>query len=261
MDKKAMYKLSYGLFVVTARQDGFDNGCITNTVGQVTTTPNRISLTVNKDNLTHEMIQNTAKFNVSVISKAADFALFKRFGFQSGRDADKFEGFGKCNRSSNDLYYVTEGTNAFMSAKVCQAIDLGTHTMFIADITDMEVLDDTPSSTYEYYLSNIKPRPSEVGKTPEGKTIWRCIICGYEYIGDELPEDFVCPICKHPASDFEKVTGGAPAPEEAVPVGKTPEGKTIWRCTVCGYEYEGDELPEDFECPICGVGPSEFEKV
>ena len=205
MDKKAMYKLSYGLFVVTARQDGFDNGCITNTVGQVTTTPNRISLTVNKDNLTHEMIQNTAKFNVSVISKAADFALFKRFGFQSGRDADKFEGFGKCNRSSNDLYYVTEGTNAFMSAKVCQAIDLGTHTMFIADITDMEVLDDTPSSTYEYYLSNIKPRPSEVGKTPEGKTIWRCTVCGYEYEGDELPEDFECPICGVGPSEFEKV--------------------------------------------------------
>ena len=262
MDKKAMYKLSYGLFVVTARQDGFDNGCITNTVGQVTSSPNRISLTVNKDNLTHEMIQNTAKFNVSIISKAADFALFKRFGFQSGRDADKFAGYSGCRRLDNGLMCITEGTNAFISAKVCKALDLGTHTMFIADVTDMEVLDDTPSSTYEYYLSNIKPAPKAVGTAPDGQTIWRCTICGYEYVGEELPEDFVCPLCKHPASDFEKVTGSAPAEkEDAVPVGKTPEGKTVWRCTVCGYEYEGDKLPEDFECPICGVGPSEFEKV
>lgn len=257
MDKKAMYKLSYGLFVVTARQDGFDNGCITNTVGQVTSQPNRISLTINKDNLTHEMIQNTAKFNVSVISQAADFALFKLFGFNSGRDMDKFASFSDCKRTDNDLFCITKGTNAYISAKVCKATDLGTHTMFIADVTDMQVLDDAPSSTYEYYLSNIKPKPAAVGTTPDGQTIWRCTICGYEYVGEELPDDFICPLCKHPASDFEKVS---PA-NTVAPAEKSSDSKSTWRCTVCGYEYEGDELPDDFECPICGVGASDFEKV
>ncbi|MBQ4381201.1 MAG: flavin reductase [Oscillospiraceae bacterium] len=206
MDKKAMYKLSYGLFVVTARVGDKDNGCITNTVQQVTTTPNVISVAVNKQNLTHDMIVRSGKFNVSVISQEADFELFRRFGFQSGRDVDKFSGCNYAWRLPNGIMYCAKGTNAFICAEVKSSLDLGTHTLFLAEVTDMEVLDKAPSATYEYYQAHIKPRPEAVGRTPEGKTVWRCRICGYEYVGEELPEDFICPICKHPASDFEKVT-------------------------------------------------------
>ena len=132
MDKKAMYKLTYGLFVVTARSGEKDNGCIINTAAQVTSSPNRISIAVNKENFTHDMIKETGKFNLSILSEQAGFEVFKHFGFQSGRTVDKFDGFGACARSANGLYYVTEGTNAYISAVVEQAIDLGSHTMFLS---------------------------------------------------------------------------------------------------------------------------------
>ena len=205
MDKKAMNNLSYGLFVLTARQGDKDNGCIINTVQQVTSDPNRISITVNKANFTHDMIMETGIFTVSTISEDATFDLFKRFGFQSGRDTDKFAGFDKCKRGANGLYYITEGTNAYISVKVTKTEDLGSHTMFIGEITDMEVLSPDASATYEYYQNEIKPKPQAVGTTEKGETIWRCTICGYEYVGEELPENFVCPLGKHSASDFEKI--------------------------------------------------------
>ena len=202
MDKKAMYNLSYGLFVLTARQGDKDNGCIINTAGQVTSTPNRISITVNKDNFTHDMIRETGRFNISILSEKADFSLFRHFGFQSGRTVEKFADDSACERSANGLYYITEGTNAYLSATVEQAIDLGTHTLFIAAVEDMEVLEQVPSATYAYYQSAIKPKPAQ----KQGKTVWRCTVCGYVYEGEELPPDFICPLCKHPASDFEKVS-------------------------------------------------------
>lgn len=205
MDKKAMYKLSYGLFVLTAKDEEKDNGCIINTAIQASSMPNQLSICVNKANLTHDMIVKTGKFTVSVISQDAGFDLFKHFGFQSGKDVDKFKNFEKCKRGENSLYYITEGTNAYISVNVSKTEDLGSHTMFIGEITDMEVLSETPSVTYDYYLKNIKPQPENVGTTTDGKTIWRCTICGYEYVGEELPEDFICPLCKHPASDFEKI--------------------------------------------------------
>lgn len=205
MDKKAMYKLSYGLFVLTAKDEEKDNGCIINTAIQASSMPNQLSICVNKANLTHDMIVKTGKFTVSVISQDAGFDLFKHFGFQSGKDVDKFTNFEKCKRGENSIYYITEGTNAYISVNVSKTEDLGSHTMFIGEITDMEVLSETPSVTYDYYLKNIKPQPENIGTTTEGKTIWRCTICGYEYVGEELPEDFVCPLCKHPASDFEKI--------------------------------------------------------
>lgn len=200
-----MYKLSYGLFVLTAKEGEKDNGCIINTAIQAASTPNQMSICVNKANYTHDMILRTGKFTVSVISQEATFDLFKHFGFQSGRDVDKFENFYFSERGSNDIYYIYEGTNAYISVDVKQTVDLGSHTMFIGEISDMEVLSDVPSVTYDYYMKNIKPKPQEVGKTEKGQTIWRCTICGYEYVGEELPEDFICPLCKHPASDFEKV--------------------------------------------------------
>ena len=206
MNQAAMFQLSYGLFVLTARDGKKDNGCIINTATQVTSEPNRIAIAVNKTNYTHDMVMKTSAFTVSIISQDADFDLFQHFGFQSGRDVDKFEGFTACKRSSNGTMVVTSGTNAYISASVVSTMDLGTHTLFIADVTDGDVLTDVSSATYEYYHKNIKPQPQKPEKKNEGKTVWRCKICGYEYVGEELPADFICPLCKHPASDFEKVS-------------------------------------------------------
>ncbi|MBE6100527.1 MAG: flavin reductase [Selenomonas ruminantium] len=204
MNPKAMFNISYGLYVLTANLDGKDNGCIINTVTQVTSDPNQITIAVNKANYTRDMIAQSKKFTASIISQQADFELFKRFGFQSGKTTDKFAGFSATRRLPNEALLITEGTNAYISGYVTQEIDLGTHSLFIASVTDMDVLNDTPAATYTYYHQHIKPKPQAAPKK-EGKTIWRCTICGYEYEGDELPADFICPICKHPASDFEKV--------------------------------------------------------
>ena len=204
MNQKTMYNLTYGLFVLTSGFDGKDSGCIINTAGQVTAESNRISIAVNKGNFTHDLVKKSGKFNISILSQEARFETFQHFGFQSGRNVDKFAGYTDCKRSGNGLYYVTAGANGYISAKVEQEVDLGSHTLFLAAVEDMEVLSDTPSTTYSYYQSHIKPKP-EAPKT-SGKTVWRCTVCGYIYEGEELPSDFICPLCKHPASDFEKVT-------------------------------------------------------
>ena len=205
MDNKAMYKLSYGLFVLTVKDEVKANGCITNTAIQVASDPNTISFAVNKANYTHDMVMKTKACNISVISEKADFELFKHFGFQSGRDVDKFADYNDCKMADNGIPYITAGTNAYFSIEITSTVDLGSHTLFIGKPTEMVVLDDAGSATYAYYQSNIKPKPEKVGTTKSGETVWRCKICGYEYVGEELPEDFICPICKHPASDFEKV--------------------------------------------------------
>ena len=205
MDPKAMFKLSYGLFVLTAREGEKDNGCITNTAIQVTSEPNRISIAVNKANYTHDMVMHTRKFNVSILSQEASFDTFKHFGFQSGRNVDKFADFTACKRAENGIYIITAGTTAYISAEVEQTLDLGTHTLFIAKVTDLDVLSSVSSATYEYYQNNIKPKP-QAPAAPTGKTVWRCTVCGYIYEGDPIPADFICPLCKHPASDFEKIT-------------------------------------------------------
>lgn len=206
MDTKSVYKISYGLYVLTASQGDKDNGCIINTLSQLTSSPMQISVTVNKANLTHDMIKATGVFNVSVIDTSADFSLFRHFGFQSGRNAQKFGTpdsykFSPCY-ADNGVIYVKSGANAFLSGKVVNEIDLGTHTMFIAEMTDGEVLSDKPSMTYEYYQQNVKPKPAQ---TAEKKSGWVCKVCGYIYEGEELPADFVCPICKHGREDFEKL--------------------------------------------------------
>ncbi|HIT62877.1 MAG TPA: flavin reductase [Candidatus Ventrimonas merdavium] len=207
MNEKTMFQLTYGLFVLTAREGEKDNGCIINTAGQVTASPNRISIAVNKGNYTHDMILRTGQFTLSILSEDADFSIFQRFGFQSGRDTDKFAGYPEAKRGTNGILYVTEGTNGYICGKVEQTLDLGTHTLFIASVEDMDVLSGTPSTTYAYYHAHIKPQPAAAPSSAEktGKTVWRCTICGYIYEGEELPADFICPICKHPASDFEKV--------------------------------------------------------
>ncbi|MFQ9192404.1 MAG: flavin reductase family protein [Agathobacter rectalis] len=152
MDRKAMYKLSYGLFILTAKEAEKDNGCIINTAIQAASEPNQLSICVNKANYTHDMIQRTGKFTVSVLSQKAQFELFKHFGFQSGRDTNKFEAFEQCARGTNGIYYITEGTNAYISVTVTKTEDLGSHTMFIGEITDMEVLSNVPSVAYAYKM-------------------------------------------------------------------------------------------------------------
>ena len=204
-DPVAMYKISYGLYVVTTKVGEKDNGCISNTAIQAASEPNQLSVAINKANLTCEMIRESGVFNVSTIAQNASFDLFKRFGFQSGRDVDKFADFDAAARAENGILYVTEGTNSYFSVRVTKTVDLGSHIMFVGEITEMKTLSDVESATYAYYQKHIKPKPQPVGKTSDGKTIWRCRICGYEYVGEEMPDDFICPICKHPKADFEKI--------------------------------------------------------
>ncbi len=200
MAGNAMYNLTYGLFILTAKEGEKDNGCIINTVTQVTTEPNRITIAVNKSNYTHDIIVNTGIFNVSVLTENSKFETYKHWGFQSGRDVDKTEGI-TFSRAENSVIYIAEETNAYLSAKVVSATDLGTHTLFLADVTKAECLSDDPSVTYSYYQKNIKSAP----KTDVKKKGYICTVCGYIYEGDVLPDDFICPWCKHPASDFEPI--------------------------------------------------------
>ena len=197
MDNKALFKLSYGLFVLTAREGEKDNGCIINTAIQLTGSPCRISIAVNKSNYTHDMVLRTGVFNVSVLTEEATFWVFRHYGFQSGRDTDKFAGIPE-NRTENGLRYIDGCTNAVLSGKVVQTVDCGTHTLFIAEVTDAKVLSNDKSVTYQYYFDHIKPKP-------EKKKGWVCKICGYVYEGEDLPEDFICPLCKHGVADFEPI--------------------------------------------------------
>ena len=200
MDKNVMHNIGYGLYVLTAKENDKQNGCIINTLIQLTSTPNRVSIAVNKQNYTHDMILRTGKFNVSLLTENTPFDVFKNFGFQSGRDCDKFADFKNYKEAANGINYITDYTNSYLSATVENTIDLGTHTLFIALVDDGEVLSKEPSLTYAYYHKNIKPRPEKTSKKG-----WRCKICGYIYEGETLPNDFVCPICKHGAEDFEKI--------------------------------------------------------
>lgn len=200
MDNSAFFKIEYGLYVLTAEENGKDNGCIVNTVMQATNTPNRLVIAVNKENYTCEMISRTKKFNISVLTEGTGFDMFRHFGFQSGKNMDKFENFHDVKRSENGVYYVTKNINAYFSCFVTGEVDMGTHLLFTADVNEAEILSQEETLTYTYYQENIKPKSQK--NEIRG---WRCKICGYVYEGEELPEDFICPLCKHPASDFEKI--------------------------------------------------------
>lgn len=201
VDNKALFSLSYGLFVLSAHENGLDNGCIINTVMQITDTPNQIVIAVNKNNKTHDMIVSTGKFNISTISEKADFSLFERFGFKSGRDTDKFSGFTGVEKSSNNILYITKNTNSFISGEVVSQIDCGTHSMFVAKVSEAKILNDDKSATYAYYFENIKPKPK---MSDSNKKKFVCNVCGYVYEGESLPENFICPLCKHGAEVFEE---------------------------------------------------------
>ena len=198
-DLTALFNIGYGLYVVTSNDGKKDNGLIVNTVTQVTNTPNRIAVTINKANYSHHVIKQTGKMNVNCLSIEAPFSVFEAFGFVSGRNVDKF---ANCTplRSDNGLVFLPRYINSFMSLKVEQYVDLDTHGMFICSITEARVISDIETMTYTYYQSNVKPKPQT-----DGKKGWVCKICGYVYEGDPLPEDFICPLCKHGASDFEPI--------------------------------------------------------
>lgn len=198
-DLTALFNIGYGLYVVTSNDGKKDNGLIVNTVSQVTNTPNRIAVTINKMNYSHHIIKQTGIMNLNMLSTDAPFSVFENFGFTSGRNTDKFAG---CNvlRSDNGLVFLPRYINSFMSLKVEQYIDLDTHGMFICSITESRVISNAPSMTYAFYQSDVKPKP----KT-EGKKGFVCKVCGYVYEGDTLPDDFICPLCKHGASDFEPI--------------------------------------------------------
>ena len=244
MDKKAMYKLSYGLFVLTASSAGKDNGCIINTAIQCASEPKQISICVINKNLTCGMIRNTGRFNVSVLTEAEPAETFRRFGMQSGRDADKFAGFDGADRFENGLRYLKSAAAVF-ACRVIFSRDLGSHTLFIADVEQAVSLSDAAPMTYAYYQANVKSAPERAKKPTRG---WRCKVCGYVYEGDELPADFECPLCHHGAEDFERI-------EEPAAEKKTRK----WKCDVCGYVHEGDEPPE--QCPTCHVSSEHFKPI
>lgn len=203
MDKNAFFKIGYGLYVVSTNDGAKDNGMINNTFMQITNEPYEVVVAVNKANYTRELIQKTKAFNVSVLSEDVTFDVIRRFGFQSGRTADKFDGFESCFKMQNGIYaFNNRFANAVFACRVKGETDFSTHTLFIAEVTDSVLLSDKSTCTYDYYQKNVKPKPQP---QTAGKTVWRCKICGYEYVGETLPADFICPLCKHPASDFEKV--------------------------------------------------------
>lgn len=198
-DLSALFNIGYGLYVVTSNDGKRDNGLIVNTVSQVTNSPNRIAVTINKDNYSHHVIKQTGKMNLNCLSVDAPFSVFENFGFRSGRNVDKFENCPPL-RSDNGLAFLPRYINSFMSLKVEQYVDLDTHGMFICSVTEARVISDVETMTYTYYQKNVKPKPQT-----DGKKGWVCKVCGYIYEGDELPDDFICPLCKHGASDFEPI--------------------------------------------------------
>ena len=200
-DLTALFNIGYGLYVVTSNDGKKDNGLIVNTVTQVTNTPNRIAVTINKQNYSHHVIKQTGVMNVNCLSVEAPFKVFENFGFQSGRNVDKFADCENILRSDNGLVFLPKYINSFMSLKVEDYVDLDTHGMFICSVTEARVISDKETMTYTYYQKNVKPKPQT-----EGKKGWVCKICGYIYEEEELPEDFICPLCKHGAADFEPIT-------------------------------------------------------
>lgn len=227
----ALFNISYGLYILTAKADKY-NGCVINTLQQVTSNPNRISITVNKDNYTTKMIEQTGKFNVSVLDIDTSFDIIKHFGFSSGKDVDKFIDFKDYKIAKNEIPFITKNTNSYFCAKVVSKLDVGSHIIFVANITDMLKVSTKESVTYAYYQSNIKPKQEKLNS---GSYV--CKVCGYVHNSDILPNDFICPICKHGVEVFEKQ-------EKEIT-------KKKYVCPTCGYTEES-ETPID-SCIICGT--------
>ena len=247
VDKKAFNKLTYGVQVLTTCVDGKDYGCIINSACQVASgEPKKLAVSVIAKNYTCEMLAKAGRFNVSVLTEEAPYSLFQRFGFQSGRDVDKFADLPYEDRTANGLRYIPEYTNAVLSCEVTEVKDLGASVLFIADVVEAKVLSGGPSCSYDYYHGHIKPKKNPA---PEQKECWVCKVCGYVYEGAELPDDFICPLCKHGKDDFEHI----------VPAQK--QKQKGWVCTICGhFEPCEGELPADYICPLCKHPREDFER-
>lgn len=243
----AIFNIPYGLYVITTNNSKY-NGCISNTVIQVTSNPTKIAVTINKQNFTCSEIQSSKKFNVSILNNNTTFDLIKRFGFVSGKVENKFENFTGFDVSENNIPYILENVNSYMSASVVQEIDLGTHIMFIASVDKDVVLNDVETMTYSYYLKNVKP------SIKPKKVCYVCSICGYVYDGDNMPDDFICPLCKHDKSAFEKQEVESKKEEKKVETIKEviqePTHKK-YVCPMCGYESDSDDF--DGKCPLCSA--------
>ena len=252
MDKTAFYKLSYGLYLLSVRSGETDNACVVNTVVQCASDPRLLSVCVINRNHTCELLRQTGRFNVSVLSESTPFALFRHFGMQSGRDVDKYAARPDDPRTENGIRYYGEAAAVF-SCRVTEEKNVGSHTVFIAEVEDAKTLNNGTPMTYAYYQDFVKPKPESAPEQAQ-KPGWRCKICGYVYEGEELPSDFVCPTCNHGPDDFEKIEGSTKSE-------KTEGGKTMkkWVCKVCGYVYEGENPPA--ECPVCHTPAKNFEEV
>ena len=200
MNPKALYNITYGLYWLSVRSYAQDNACIINTAVQVASDPLTITISLNKANKTHNMIMESGRFNISALTVDAPFELFKRFGMQSGRDVNKFIGFEHVQRAQNGIYVLSSYANATFVCRLLRTVDLGSHTLFIAALEDAQVISDRPSCTYGYYQSDIKPKP----ETPKKKG-WVCSVCGHVHEGEEMPDDYVCPLCKHGKEDFRPI--------------------------------------------------------
>ena len=200
MDQKALWKLTYGMYLLTANADGRDQGCIINTAVQVAREPDRIAISVQNNNKTCEVLKRTELYNLSAVTADAPFDLFRQFGMQSARDVEKFRGYPGIDRAPNTLPILSQYGNMYLSVYVTETIDLGSHTLFIGEILDGEVLNSKPSCTYAHYQNEIKPKPKKAAQKQ-----WECRICGYVYEGEEVPEDFLCPLCNHGKEDFVPV--------------------------------------------------------
>lgn len=246
VDNKVFNRFSYGVEVLTTRVDGKDYGCIINTAGQVASCdPKKITISVIKKNNTCDMVMKAGRFNISILTQDAPYSLFQHFGFQSGRDVDKFADVPYDERMANGIRYIPQYTNAVLSCEVIDVKDVETQTLYIANVVEAKVLSDAPSCTYAYYHAHIKPKKNPAPERGEG---YICKVCGYFHEGSELPEDFVCPLCKHGKEDFEHV----------VPAVVNKHKGYI--CTVCGHFEPCDgELPEDYVCPLCHHGREDFE--
>ncbi len=248
-----LFKISYGLYALCSKSKDTASGCIINTFSQQTSTPETFSVTVNKQNYTHELIRKSGKCAVAVLSTKTDFAFIKRFGMQSGRNADKFDGID-CVQTSNGIIVPNgNGVLGYFALDVVKSMDMGTHTMFVlSPIETVTFAQNGDALTYDYYQSFVKPKPQSDGKAEK----WVCRICGYVHEGP-LPKDFVCPICKHPSTDFEKFENTAAAEKNIKDIqGETTMAKFI--CPICGYVHEGDSAPE--KCPQCGCPGIKFIK-
>ena len=258
MDPKAMFCISYGLYIISARDDnGHNAACVVNTVLQVTEKPLRIVVAINKNNDTYETITRAKRFTVSVLDRNTTFETIKHFGFQSSRNVDKFYQSPVAVKLVDKIPRIVQNTNAVITCAALKVTDLGTHGLILADVIDAERLSDVPTLTYDYYHANVKPKPQQ---PKSEKTIWRCEVCGFEIEADELPDDYVCPLCGHGKDAFVKVVADKPAetPKQQAEIIPSANSLKKYRCDTCGFEIETDNLPDDYICPVCGRPRSAF---